>query len=372
MPTFRTARVRELISEREGLQRLTVEMPDGDVARAYVLTQLTGSCETGDQVVVNTTAVDLSLGTGGWHFVHWNLERDEFISPGPDHIMKIRYTSLQFDAGTDELSHPECDDPLDGAPVVVCSVHSQVAAVAAAFTAAAPDHRLVYVMTDGASLPIAMSNLVADMVERGLIAGTVTAGHAFGGDLEAVSIPSALGLAAHTLGADAIVVGMGPGVVGTGTATGTTAMEVAPILDTASARGGIPIMCVRASSGDPRPRHHGVSHHSATVAAMTRSRPYVAAVPAEAASLEGVRPVEWPTPNGTAILADVDLRVTTMGRQPEEDPLFFSAACAAGQVAAAVCTQGPQVLEVHAFPGTEAPSMVDPSLSNASDTREEG
>ena len=28
--------------------------------------------------------------------------------------MKVRYTSLQFDAGTSELVHPECDRPLGG------------------------------------------------------------------------------------------------------------------------------------------------------------------------------------------------------------------------------------------------------------------
>ena len=114
MPTFRTAEVTELISARRGLQRVRVRMPDGTDARAYVLTQLVGECAVGDAVVVNTTAVELGLGTGGWHFVHWNLARDEFVSPGPEHIMKLRYTSLQFDAGTDELTHPECDDPLGG------------------------------------------------------------------------------------------------------------------------------------------------------------------------------------------------------------------------------------------------------------------
>jgi len=28
---------------------------------------------------VNTTAVDLGLGTGGWHIVHWNLARDGWV-----------------------------------------------------------------------------------------------------------------------------------------------------------------------------------------------------------------------------------------------------------------------------------------------------
>ena len=36
----------------------------------------------GDRVVVNTTAVDLGLGTGGWHVVHWNLARDGVDAAG--------------------------------------------------------------------------------------------------------------------------------------------------------------------------------------------------------------------------------------------------------------------------------------------------
>ena len=335
MPTFRTAQVTELISERRGLQRLRVRMPDGSEARAYVLTQLTGDCAVGDPVIVNTTAVELGLGTGGWHFVHWNLAREELVSPGPEHIMKLRYTSLQFDAGTDELGHPESDDPLEGTPVLVCSVHSQVATAAVAFAAAAPGRRLVYVMTDGASLPLAMSDLVHGLTERGLLAGSVTAGHAFGGDLEAVTVASALGLARHTLGADAIVVGMGPGVVGTGTRLGTTAIEVAPLLDTVAARGGTPVMCVRASDGDPRGRHQGISHHSITSASMSSAHPWVAPVPPEAADLPGVRVAQdLRVPDAAALLRAAELTVTTMGRTVEEDPLFFAAATAAGTLTA--------------------------------------
>ena len=56
----------------------------------------------GDRVVLNTTAVDLGLGTGGWHVVHWNTAREVFEDPGPGHIMKLRYTSLQVDAGSTE------------------------------------------------------------------------------------------------------------------------------------------------------------------------------------------------------------------------------------------------------------------------------
>ena len=49
--------------------------------------------------------------------------------------------------------------------------------------------RVVYVMTDGAALPLPLSRMVRTLRKR-IIAGTVTTGHAFGGDLESVtSIP---------------------------------------------------------------------------------------------------------------------------------------------------------------------------------------
>jgi len=98
--------VATILSERDGLQR--VELDDG--SRALVLTALIGPVAAGDRVVVNTTAVDHGLGTGGWHVVHWNLDRREWSEPGPGHVIKGRYTSLQADVGSSEESWPELAD----------------------------------------------------------------------------------------------------------------------------------------------------------------------------------------------------------------------------------------------------------------------
>src|SRR4030081_3366485 len=75
MPSFRSGKVTTLLMERPGLERVEVDLGDGP-ERAYVLTQLTGSVAVGDRVVVNTTAVELGLGTGGGDVVHWNLARE--------------------------------------------------------------------------------------------------------------------------------------------------------------------------------------------------------------------------------------------------------------------------------------------------------
>src|SRR5215216_5883939 len=177
MPRFVTSTVTEILRERPGLQRVAT-----DAGRAYALTDLTGPVAVGDAVVLNTTAVELGLGTGGWHVVHWNLARREGREPGPGHIVKLRYTSLQVDAGAAEELQAgalaEADD-LEGMPVVVAGLHSHVPCIAAALAAARPGLRLAYVMTDGAALPLALSDLVAGMRERGLVAVTITAGHAF-------------------------------------------------------------------------------------------------------------------------------------------------------------------------------------------------
>src|SRR5215217_1798687 len=143
MPSYRTGEVVSLLGARPGLQRVEVDLGDGP-ERAYALSQLTGPVAVGDRVVVNTTAVELGLGTGGWHVVHWNLARRDLAAPGPGHIMKLRYTSLQVDTGAaEELG--DADD-LEGMPVVACGLHSQVACVVASLCHARPDVRVAYVM----------------------------------------------------------------------------------------------------------------------------------------------------------------------------------------------------------------------------------
>ena len=336
MPSFSTRAVAALISEREGLQRVTLD----DGRRAYVLTSLVGRVDVGDPVVVNTTAVDLGLGTGGWDVVHWNLARASFDAPGPGHVMKLRYTSLQADTGVAEEADSYRPGSLAGVPVVVCSVHSQLAAVAAAFAAGAPGRRLGYVMTDAAALPLALSDLVASLRDKGLLALTVSAGQAFGGDHEAVNALSAMEVAVSA-GADAVVAGPGPGGVGTGTGRGHGAVDAAVLVDLAGRAGACPIVAVRYSDADPRPRHRGVSHHTATALALAheaarvavpdgRPRPDVTGPPHEV--------VDVHVPDVLALLDSAGIEVTSMGRRAADDPGFHAYAAAAGALAASVAS----------------------------------
>jgi hypothetical protein len=348
MPSFRSGRVLRLLEERSGLQRVEVDLGNG-AERAYVLSQLTGSVSEGDRVVVNTTAVELGLGTGGWHVVHWNLERDGWSEKGPGHIIKGRYTSLQADVGSSE-EHLEAlaeVESIDGMPVIAAALHSQVPAVAVAVKERMPDARLVYVMTDGAGLPLALSDLIAALRERGLIDATVTCGHAFGGDFEAVSIFSALAVARHVAKADIAVVAMGPGIVGTNTRLGFSGMEVGAILDAAVAHGGVPIAAQRVSLADPRPRHEGLSHHTATALRLACRERVLVALPLiggkeedrlradlKAAGIDERHDlVEVDDVGVLDLFARHGLEIESMGRTAAEDPVMFEAAAAAGVIA---------------------------------------
>jgi hypothetical protein len=133
---------------------------------------------------------------------------------------------------------------------------------------------------------------------------------------------------------------MGPGVVGTGTALGTTALEVASILSFAELLGGHPIAVVRASGADARERHRGISHHTITALRLTPS-PVDVPVPPELVDagraslghhrLGHHRVVTVDPPDVAALLRHASLRVTTMGRGPADDPLSFRTVAAAAQ-----------------------------------------
>ena len=335
MPSYEIATVDAVLSERPGLTRVSLDTGE----RAYALTDLTGPVGARDEVVVNTTAVRLGLGTGGWHVVHWNLSRGPWSNDGAGHLMKLRYTSLQVDSGAVEEHHADLADRIDGTPVVVAGLHSHLPVVATAVATSRPGTRVAYVMTDGGALPIAMSDTVASLTEAKLVVGTVTAGHAFGGDHEALNVPSALAAARHLLDAELVIVAMGPGVAGTASRLGYTALEVAPALDAAAWLGGRAVACVRASSGDLRARHQGISHHSLTALDAVRSRVDIPIPPGLPVPDDLADKHDWPVVEPGPIaqdLADRGLRVTTMGRGPEADPLFFDAAAAAGRYAAAL------------------------------------
>jgi Protein of unknown function (DUF3866) len=350
----RHGRVTAILLHRPGATEASVTVePDGEDARAIGYDDLVGRLEVGDRVVLNTTAVALGLGTGGFHLVMTRLDGDR-DDPGPGHVIKARYTPAQVrvlaveEAASRHRAAVESVVDLRGLPVVCAELHSMVPVVAAAARAAAPDARVAYVMTDGAALPLAFSRLAGELRATGLVDGTVTAGQAFGGDLEAVTLHSALVAAREVLGAEVVVVAQGPGGVGTGTALGYSGIQMAEAVNAVGALGGRPVACLRTSTADARERQRGVSHHSLTALGRLALAPASVAVPlledpalaaAVAAQLEAAgvaarhRLVPVEPPDAAKLLATWGLRVRTMGRGPDDDPVFFAAATAAGTLA---------------------------------------
>lgn len=361
MSSYRRARVLETNTWGPKIQEAELEFTDGSLGPAVVLTGLVGPVEKGDEVVANTTAVELGLGSGGYHFVLWNMSRDLLEMPSGGHIMKLRYTPLQFDVraveeqlGQDAGKYGHIEDSLDGIPVIAGSLHSQLLPVALAYKDVRPAGRLVYIMTDGGSLPIEFSNTVRFLKDGGYIDSTITCGHAFGGDHEAVNVFGALLGARDVCGADAAVVMMGPGIVGTGSAVGFSGMEQAVNINAAWSLGGKPVAIPRIIFGDPRERHRGLSHHSVSV--LRRGTCVCAIVPVPSISGEKAKTI-WSQLSETGITEAHDVREvqtegvleliercgyqpTVMGRTPGEEPEFFMAAGAAGIVAAGLGGEG--------------------------------
>lgn len=270
MISKKVAIVKEIVDKSEGLDDIRVSI-NGEIQKAYNYSKLTGEINVGDEVVLNTTAVELSLGTGGYHFVIANLNNLESNMTEGGHIMKLRYTPLQVKVNSveeqDSVYHEKIQNfsSLNEMPVVVGTLHSMLTPFVASYKRNNPNKKLVYIMTDGAALPIYLSKNVDTLKHKGLIDNTITIGSAFGGDYDCINIYTALITAKEILKADCIFVSMGPGIAGTGTKYGFTGIEQGPILDAISKLGGTPIAIPRTSFADKRDRHKGISHHSITV-----------------------------------------------------------------------------------------------------------
>ena len=360
MAAFRQARITEITEESRSIVRARARLEGGAEVVAEGFPHMLGPLEVGDAVVLNTTGVELELGTGGVCFILWNLDGPGEVDPGPGHVMKLRYTPWQTEVMAAEAPESEHHDTLvtasslDGAPVVACGLHSQLPAAAAAVKAARPNARVGYLMTDGGALPLAWSRTVEALQVAGLVDVTCTAGHAFGGDLEAVNVFSGLIALRHAGRADVICVALGPGVVGTATPFGYSSIEQGTVLDAVTALGGRAIAALRISFNDLRERHVGISHHTITalsVAARERCTIAVPELPPDRMDQVMGQLGDSPLPArhdivradggpGLRLLGAEGLRPTTMGRSIDEAPELFIAASAAGALAASYIDPG--------------------------------
>jgi hypothetical protein len=357
MLKLRPATVSEAGSADGSEQELVIEL-EGARHPAIADVGLVGRCEAGDEVIVNVQARDLGLGSGGFDIVHVNLTRGlTGGQAGGANVMKLNYTSLQHTISPVEDERLQL--PVER-PVAVLALHGQLAAVAWAFAQGAPKCRLGYVQTEGGALPGGHSRIVRALRERGLLAGHLTAGAAFGGEGEAITTAGALHHGLRTLGWDAAVCGPGPGIVGSGSPLGHGGMSALDSAHASLALGCSTLLVARMSSGDERVRHRGISHHTLTVLDLLLE-PVTVALPAgmrspvgsdlraglgavfagampgrPALALDVERPVRITRHDWRRALVDLPayaaggLPAETMGRGLTEDPLFFAAALAGG------------------------------------------
>ena len=354
----------ELDVEITGAPKGASSLMPGLQVRAVAYEALTGVPVAGERVRLEVSALDRALGTGGHAMVSARLDVLPTDPPREGHLVKARYMPDQvMVTGVDEqgtthhglLSQPIGDLDLEGMPVVVADLHSSLPAVLAGLRSpdGARQPRVVYVMTDGGALPLAYSRLVAALSEAGWLAGTVTAGQAWGGDIEAVSIHNALLAARHVLHADAAIVIQGPGNLGTETPWGFSGVACGDAVNAIATLGGRPVACLRVSQADARPRHLGISHHSMTAYGRVALAGADVVVPVlegalgvqvrrEAEVLCEPRPgaaqhrlVEVPVDGLMELLraaeAETGVRLSTMRRGLDEDTAAFIAAAAAGR-----------------------------------------
>lgn len=303
----------------------------GERRRAWADEVLLGEMREGDEVVVNVAALDLELGSGGFDVVHVNLTRGlrgDGVE-GDAHVMKLNYTSLQHPVEPVERRETS---PRPSAACLILSLHGHLAPAAWAAGQTAPELRVGYVQTGGGALPGSLSRDVAELRDRGLLAGHVTAAPAYGGERDALSVVGALD-AAGELGWDAILVGPGPGIIGSDTAYGHGGMAALDNAHAALSLGLPTTISPRLSSADPRDRHRGLSHHTKTVLDLLLA-------PVDVVLPEGEGEIAAPladsnhrfhyAPADLGGYESSGLPTKTMGRLLGDDPLFFSAPLAAG------------------------------------------
>ncbi|XCB30090.1 DUF3866 family protein [Arcanobacterium hippocoleae] len=245
---------------------------DGLLVKALAYTQIVGDISLGDTLLLSASAFKRGLGTGGYMFVVANTSRlPADPHPQPGHLMKARYTASQFMVqGVDEQESAyhqllENADSIGGMPVICADLHSALPAIVLGLHSVNTEIRIAYVMSDGGALPAWFSRAAAQLKNAKAIIGTISCGQAFGGDLEAVNIYTALLAAKHVWNADAAIVAQGPGNLGTGTKWGFSGTQIGEAINAAGILGGRPIAVLRLSNADARSRHYGISHHTARI-----------------------------------------------------------------------------------------------------------
>lgn len=353
--SYKSGVVTSIIREDKHLTIINVNV-EGNTYKAVNYKDFTGDVKVEDEVVLNTTAVELSLGTGGYHFVMYNYRNKSMELKGPGHIMKLRYTPYQMKC----LAAEEDNSPyhklfnefesLDNHIFIVATLHSMLAPISAMIKYLNKDIKINYIMTDGGALPLYFSNTVLELKDKEILDNTITIGHAFGGDLECINIYTGLIAAKEVLKGDVTIISMGPGIVGSGTKYGFTGIEQGYIIDAINNLGGMAVAVPRISFKDKRDRHWGISHHTITTLSQITNTSSNLILPylekdkqdfiinqVEKSGIKEKHNIIFE--NGEKIIMAMDefnLKTTSMGRTIEDDIDYFTGLGAVGSYVASL------------------------------------
>jgi hypothetical protein len=320
---------------------LTVEV-GGERRPAWADRDLVGDVREGDEVIVNTEALDLGLGSGGFDVVHANLTRGlEGGGAAGAHVMKLNYSSLQHPVAP--VERPDEDlgaTETSEMPVLVIPLHGHLVPAAWAAAQARAELEVGYVQCAGGALPGSMSRDVRTLRERRLLCDHITAGAAYGGEAEALSVVGALDAGAAR-GWDAAIAGPGPGIIGSETRYGHGGMAALDCAHAALALGLPTLLSPRFSGADQRARHSGLSHHTETVLDLLLVGVEVPVPSTDDEIGAALRPLLGGVHRTSAHPADLEgyaasgLAGRVMGRGIDDDPPFFAAPLASGAALAA-------------------------------------
>ncbi len=280
--------------------------------------------EPGEIVTANTLGLEMRLGTGGVAIVSPVVGGT--VPQNENHFVKLPYTPLQAPAAP-----PLQAEGLEKVPVVVLPLHSHLAPACCKAAALRPDLRVSFVWQEGGALPVAFSESVRQLRNLGLLHTVVSSGNCSGGDIEAPNIYA--GLLAAAAVSDLILVGIGPGVVGTGAPYGHGGMSAAIALNAACALGAEPVLAPRISAADSRSRHRGVSHHTRSVLRAALGNVRVAqpesAVEIFAGEISARHPCIRVSSGAAGLEERFGVTFESMGKTYSDDGVFFDAAAAA-------------------------------------------
>lgn len=344
--------VTDILFEDDNIQLLATSAGAG---QAIIYRTFFPSVEIGDILIVNNTATEKNLGTGGWDIVVAIKGATPYKNESQQgHVIKGRYMPHQHSVDAVEAQESpfhayfQQSFTLGKTPIFLAELHSMIPILYVLLAKMRQDLSISIIISDEAAMPLSFSKHMSVLMKQENV-HAITIGQAFGGHYEAINLWTALQFANEVLKDDILILSLGPGVVGTGTRYGFSGMEQANWANIIGQLKGVPIWVPRISFAEQRERHVGLSHHTITPLVDFTYTSSVLPLPllkeewltllkrqVELLKNQQHINVSWEDMNtiDTVLkqgLSTYPFPITTMGRGFKDDPAFFYGVAAAVQ-----------------------------------------